>query len=489
MLNFKGWVGPKGERCLDPKTAGDGFMVSAFKSRDLGFGHAPFTVEEIFKINQHRQGKEYIDKEAAIEVLGSVGKADSPLTTSDNPFIHYLLIGKYNEGYWSSAHMAIQFENVIDCCVALYGRTFDFLFLFDHSCGHDRKPVGALDAKALNVGYGGCQPVMSASTIQRSEGYLGRHCHPGVLKPGDTAKFQYEEGDDGPFYFTAVEREEKKSDITITSRFAYRNKTKKELTSELVSKGVRNMDQGRVSLNALQELAQKNAVELKVKIPVVHEGWMGKPKGLLQICWERGFIDPSRKYTKMELIEIIGACTDFENAETNLQMIARRLGVQAERSPKFHCELAGEGIEYDWSFCKGKYRCRPLTEKKGRANFKKLVQEVTSWSFVTKEQSKRSSARARSYISGYFNIHYDNSSLLKQNTTHEQELTESSSIQETSSTSSPASLPTTRPWKPAPGEVISMDIIEKAKKQYHSHRGVNSFEKGAVPERTQSAAT
>jgi hypothetical protein len=100
-------------------------------------------------------------------------------------------------------------------------------------------------------------------------------------------------------------------------------------------------------------------------------------------------------------------------------------------------------------------------------------------------QSKRSSARARSYISGYFNIHFDNSSLLKKNT--HVELTENS-MQETRRTTtvaaqitSPASLQTTAPWKPAPGEVISMDIIEKAKKQYHSHRGVNSFEKGTVP--------
>ena len=33
------------------------------------------------------------------------------------------------------------------------------------------------------------------------------------------------------------------------------------------------------------------------------------------------------------------------------------------------------------------------------------------------------------------------------------------------------------PWKPVLGEVISMDFIENAK-AYHSHFGVNSFEKG-----------
>ena len=36
-------------------------------------------------------------------------------------------------------------------------------------------------------------------------------------------------------------------------------------------------------------------------------------------------------------------------------MIGRRLGVKVERTPKFHCEMAGEGIEYDWALCKAKY--------------------------------------------------------------------------------------------------------------------------------------
>jgi hypothetical protein len=71
-----------------------------------------------------------------------IEKDDHPMNDGDNPFVRYLLFGKYNEGgYWSSAHMAVQFENVVDCCVALYGEDFDFVFLFDHSCRHDRKQL------------------------------------------------------------------------------------------------------------------------------------------------------------------------------------------------------------------------------------------------------------------------------------------------------------------------------------------------------------
>ena len=64
----------------------------------------------------------YIDSEAAKELFGSDNKNASPMKVGDNPFIRYLLIRKYNDGYWrTSAHMALQFEKVVDCCLALYG--------------------------------------------------------------------------------------------------------------------------------------------------------------------------------------------------------------------------------------------------------------------------------------------------------------------------------------------------------------------------------
>ena len=85
-------------------------------------------------------------------------------------------------------------------------------------------------------------------------------------------------------------------------------------------------------------------------------------------------------------------------------------------------------------------------------------------------QCRSSSARARSYISAYYNIHYDNSSLTKAN---EGGLTGTGGVVFVEDGET-----TAEPWKPAAGEVISMDLIEKTKKRYHSHRGVNNFEKG-----------
>jgi len=108
------------------------------------------------------------------------------------------------------------------------------------------------------------------------------------------------------------------------------------------------------------------------------------------------------------------------------------------------------------------------------------VKEVTSWLFVN-NKTRRTSARARSYISGYYNIHCNDGSLLR---TDKELLTQDGLAVEVIDVDGEEAAVGSRggtatdPWKPAIGEVISMDIIEKAKKVYHSHRGVNWFEKG-----------
>ena len=48
---------------------------------------------------------------------------------------------------------------------------------------------------------------------------------------------------------------------------------------------------GHLSKDKLERIAQLKNVELTYEYNVKKEGWMGKPKGLLQILWEHGFID------------------------------------------------------------------------------------------------------------------------------------------------------------------------------------------------------
>ena len=99
-------VEPKGQRPLLLKSEGDGYMLSAFVSRELGFGRT-LTDNELVRINSKRQiGKTYTNTQAATKILKTINK---PLLT-ESPFVKYLFVGANNEGYWNSFHMSLQFE-------------------------------------------------------------------------------------------------------------------------------------------------------------------------------------------------------------------------------------------------------------------------------------------------------------------------------------------------------------------------------------------
>jgi hypothetical protein len=60
---------------------------------------------------------------------------------------------------------------------------------------------------------------------------------------------------------------------------------------------------------------------------------------------------------------------DFETQETRLCLKVKGIGVMIDRTPKCHCELAGEGIEYTWGCAKNHYRRQPLKHKKRQGKF------------------------------------------------------------------------------------------------------------------------
>jgi hypothetical protein len=79
--------------------------------------------------------------------------------------------------------------------------------------------------------------------------------------------------------------------------------------------------------------------------------------------------------------------------------------VTVKLTPKFHAELAGKGIEYSWARSKSFYRRLPLSQKKGRENFKQLVRECTCPERVlTKVRIEKFAARARAYICTYHHL-------------------------------------------------------------------------------------
>ena len=73
LLTKKAWYGPDGISVLVPKDDGQGVMISAFQSRELGFGMV-LTKGQLDEVNFLRRGKKYIHEEAAKKYKGNAQK-------------------------------------------------------------------------------------------------------------------------------------------------------------------------------------------------------------------------------------------------------------------------------------------------------------------------------------------------------------------------------------------------------------------------------
>ncbi|KAI2502372.1 hypothetical protein MHU86_12104 [Fragilaria crotonensis] len=128
----------------------------------------------------------------------------------------------------------------------------------------------------------------------------------------------------------------------------------------------------------LQDFARSNQIErLCDRNEIISPGWEGKPKGLLHVLGERGLIERAalERYTldgqrdaitgkidlQYSLRSLLSNCRDFKEEETALQFLGTQLGVTVLLTPKFHAELAGEGVEYSWAHLKAYYRRMPLS--------------------------------------------------------------------------------------------------------------------------------
>ena len=104
---------------------------------------------------------------------------------------------------------------------------------------------------------------------------------------------------------------------------------------------------------------------------------------------------------------LIASCLDFAEELTALQHVGKELGVSVIITPKFHAEMAGEGIEYSWGVATSVYRHKPLESKKGKTSFKALVNDCTSREVLTTATVRKLSRRARSYICAYYAFHQE----------------------------------------------------------------------------------
>jgi hypothetical protein len=409
----KMWTGPKGERALLPKDEGAGVMISSFINREYGLIHK---LEQpiLDLVNERRYGERYADEEAAMDVYGSSLKPQ--LSIDKSPFLTYFDYGEHKEGYWDYNHMVLQFEDVIDCLKVMHP-DYHFVFLFDHSSGHAKQRPDGLNASRMNKSFGGKSPAMHTTIIgTRESGFLG--CYPSILEPGQTQHLSFSETDIGPFWMTPDERTLNRLDQIIdssdsaTAKVVPKNKS--ELILELHGKGIKTKGKNKKELVGL---CVNNSIEInRGDTPKIKEGWLGKPKGLLQVLWERGFVDTNKlsSYTltgkknefgivdeSLSLRHLMSMCPDFLNEEGMMEHIGKKLGVEVMLTPKCHAELAGEGVEYMWACSKGAYRNLALKEKRGKENFNESVRYCLSEKVVSVERIRKFAKRARQYLIAY----------------------------------------------------------------------------------------
>jgi hypothetical protein len=220
------------------------------------------------------------------------------------------------------------------------------------------------------------------------------------------------DGDAGPYWMSAEERESNRKDHYGT-KTRTRDFTKDVLIRKLAEKGV----EAKGNSKQVQAMCVAHNIPTKYTETEVKEGWEGKAKGMEQILWERGWIDgnrPRKDYSKLgtkdsmglirsgtSLLDLVANCSDFENEETMLQTKGQEMGVFVDRTPKCHCELAGEGIEYSWGCAKNLYRRQPLKTKRGKSNFRATVRQCFSREVITIDRVRLFSQRARAYMLAY----------------------------------------------------------------------------------------
>ena len=210
---------------------------------------------------------------------------------------------------------------------------------------------------------------------------------------------------------------------------------------------------GHCEREELEGLAKKIDVELTTKIDVVEEGWPRKPKGLLQVLWERGWVNEEklgeysikgmkyqmdrdrrikREYSHFILCTFMGKCTDVREEKSAMEVLLDDLSSKSSNnqtisllvSPKYYCEIAGEGIECCWGLSKKFFRNVGIEKKNTKKKFKNIIKAVIE--YARQGHVEKFSAKCHQYMMAYTNAKNRNNELtykwierfVKQSKTH-----------------------------------------------------------------------
>jgi hypothetical protein len=480
LFSAKSWKCPQGEELILPKGEGEGIMVSAFVLCELGLG-PELTDVQLATINCICLGKEYASKEEAISLFGTAAKRPITREHFDNnlvnsPFLKMFRYGQAHDGYWTHRHMKIQTEDLINTLKVVF-LSYDFLLLFDQSLGHTKKREDGLNVNNMNREHGG-------KVLDMRQAVLDADClgiHNPLIEAGGMQELVFPmaencESEDGPFLMSVEERIQQRHDIVLPATKTdnksaielkaeltasnidlpsrpnlanlqaltvannnlttktvdyrvHRDKTIKELKNELANTGF-SFEHRSYRLPELQDLSTARNIAIIITHHRVLEGWCGKQKGLLQVLFEQGKIDPAmplpsykkngakgkgfedngdlKEESKPFIVTyLLFQCSDFANEISDLQHLVAKLSgetgaVTIEFTPKYHCEIAGEGIEFCWEFAKKLQRRLPIKDRRKVEGFIKSVKCCLKR--VIPVRTRRFARRARKSMLAYHQI-------------------------------------------------------------------------------------
>jgi len=137
--------------------------------------------------------------------------------------------------------------------------------------------------------------------------------------------------------------------------------------------------------------------------PRIQVGYVGKPKGVMQLAWERGWV--TEGMSTDQATEALEACPDYFNETTIIEELFVSRGHILIMSPKGHPELAGVGVEYSWG--KSKLEFRRSNEARNKENLEKLVLASLSLDVLPLARIRKFARKARSMRELYKNKEVD----------------------------------------------------------------------------------
>ena len=420
LLSSKEWM-IDGERCLRPKTQGQGIMVSAVVDEERGFG-IPVTDEEFERIKptyeEYRTKYPWFQLPPALEghkrQIGTVffkyGKGHRD-RNEDNADLA--------SGWWNCSKFKVQCEFLIACFGILYGDRAQLLFQIDQSSGHMSNGADTLDASHLGLNDGGVLNNRNRPGIRDTRVYhddlgefISRQSNGMIPTPSDPTEKPLQYGhyppqgvndrydSCGPKYHKFNGR----VPVTIPQDW-------QRGQSLLVRLQVKPCSIEPYRVEVPDGKSASDTFHVNINEPG-REWWRGIRKGTRQLLFETGHIDPDlnlkavskglvgdwgpsykpspEEITRQEKITrktggttfrkrvataILQSRRDFQEEQSVIGKLFVAAGHMVIASPKYHPEIAGQGIEYCWG--KSKYEFRNYANNLVSKNLERNVQLAT----------------------------------------------------------------------------------------------------------------